>query len=189
MPHIRIVDNIFESDSSQENGQKSQQEVKSQIIGQHEDVQFKQSDNGETVTVELPSGYKYEINNTTLNFYQQIFNDNMEKYISYEKFVPIIDRLLAVEGDVQQMHIKVDKLKEINRNFSMIEEDSDLNSIQFRIINSEEIAPDAAKRIYNAYASNELTELQSDEISILNKMINDYLLYYKYLIGVFKIYE
>lgn len=180
------VEKIFESDTD---GQKSQEEIKSQIIGEHEDVQFKQADNGDSMSIELPSGYKYEIPNKTLKFYQQIFNDNMEKYVAYEKYVPVIDRLITIQGNPGQIQVKLAKLKEINSNFSLIEEEKDINSIQYRIVNSAELDVAISKKLYNAYASGNLEELTPEELDILNKFMNDYLLYYKYLIGVFKIYD
>jgi len=180
------VDRIFEGEDA---GQKSQEEIKSQIIDQHEDVQFKQSDNGESVTIELPSGYRYEIPNKTLAFYQQIFDDNMEKYVVYEKYIPVIDRLLTIKDNESQIRVKIEKLKDIHNNFSMIEEEQGINSIQYRIINTDELDEISSKKIFNAYASGDLTQLDPDELNILNNYINDYLLYYKYLIGVFKIYD
>lgn len=189
MNRITIVNNIFESEDSQEQPQKTPQDVKSQIIGQHEDAQFKQSDNGENVVIELPSGFKYTIPKSTLFFYQQAFSDNMEKYEMYETFLPTIDRLLSVPADTNQLDVKIRKLKEIRSAFSTVEEDSDINSIQYRIINSENISPDAAKNIFNGFSTGVTSALSPEELDLLNKMLNDYLLYYKYLIGVFKIYD
>jgi len=179
------VDRLFENeDDGQEN-----QEAKSQIISQHEDAQFKQSDNGENVTVELPSGYKYEIPNKTLDFYKQIFDDNMEKYAAYEKYVPIIDRLLTIKDDKSQIRVKIETLKGIHDNFSMIEEEKDINSIQYRIINTDELNEVSSKKLFNAYSSGDLSQLEPGELNTLNNYLNDYLLYYKYLIGIFKIYD
>lgn len=183
---IISVERIFESE---DDGQKSQEDIKSQIIGDHEDAQFKQVDNGDNVVITLPSGYRYEISSKALLFYQHIFDDNMEKYVAYEKYVPVIDRLVGIEGNASQIEIKLEKLKDIKNNFSLIEDEIDLNSIQYRIVNSEELDEQTTKKLYNAYSTGKVSELSPEELSVLNKYMNDYLLYYKYLIGVFKIYE
>jgi len=141
---------------------------------------------GKTLSVKVKSGYTFVLDEDTLKYYQQIFDENIQKEQTFDKYIPEIDNMLNL-NQVTDVTQKINRIKVMKSELGIAEQNSDKFSIIYRIINSDAEC-DTKIRLFNAYANNTLSGLSDDEINTLNTYLNDYLMYYKFLFDVFNIF-
>ena len=192
MNKILTLRSIFESELAQDQEVQSQEiEVfdKSDFITKYpfKDYDVKLDNDG--ISVQNPDGYTFAVTEDSLNFYKHLFTNSIQHYNKYEKYLPIIDRLLEVGIDEHELEVKINRIKDMKKTFAVVEDNADLHSMLHRIFNTDEISPDQKKSLFNAYSSGNASGVMKDDLRILSRYLNDYLYYYKFLLGMMKLFD
>lgn len=139
---------------------------------------------GDNLSVESPSGYKFMIPKDSLDFYKQLFDDGVEHIGNYERHGETIEAGLA-STDLSEI---ADDYKKLQKAFAGIEIKPDTNSVFAVLLANPDIQQDEFKRLYNAYAT-EKYEIEEADKKKLFDAIKHAVSYYKFILAMFEHFD